>query len=153
MQIIPENVYRYRGLIIQFLEGKEGESRVMVKRLFVLLLLLFSLKSFAVSSTYDATINGKKCKESTNQTLSCDYKIGNSLHISINGIGAPDTGVSFIKSDFDGDFYGTFAIGHGCIIVASGNNHGKGKEFFDYAFISPRNGKVYKDWKQCKSGY
>ena len=119
----------------------------------MMVLLSWSIESFSAASTYEATIEGKKCKENASQLISCDYKVGKSLHISINGIGTPDTGISFMKSDFDGDFYGTFGVAHGCIIIASGDNNGKGKAFYDYAFISPKNGKIYKDWKQCKSSF
>ncbi len=124
-----------------------------IKITLLAILLSWSSLSVAVSSTHEATLEGKKCKEVTAQSLQCEYRIGKSLYISINGIGDPDTGVSFMKSDFNGDFYGTFGIGHGCIIVSSGSNGGKGKAFYDYAFISPKNGKVYKDWQECKSGY
>ena len=124
---------------------------------FILFFIGLSLPVFsssvATTGTYEITIKSKKCQEGASQLLACDYKIGKSLHISINGIGAPDTGISFMKSDFYGDFYGTYGIGHSCIIVSSGNNNGKGKSYYDYAFISPKNGKVYKDWTECKSSY
>ena len=115
--------------------------------------LAISSSNVATVGTYETAIKSKKCKEGSSQLLSCEYKIGQSLHISINGIGAPDTGISFMKSDFHGDFYGTYGVGHGCIIISSGSNSGKGKTYYDYAFISPKNGKIYKNWRECKSGY
>ena len=61
-----------------------------------------------------------------------------------------------MKSDFDGDFYGSVGVLHGCVVVSRGlkgdsssSLSGPGS-MFDYAFISPRNGKVYKDWIKCK---
>ncbi len=109
----------------------------------------------AASTTYDEAIDGKSCKETSSQFLSCEYKIGEDLHISIDGIGQPDTGITFMKSDSEGDFYATYGILHGCIIVKRGpesineNNPGS---MLDYAFISPLNGKVYKDWGNCQNG-
>ena len=48
---------------------------------------------------------------------------------------------------------------HGCIIVKRGPKGinrdqlcGPGSSF-DYAFISPKNGKVYTNWKDCQSAY
>ena len=106
----------------------------------------------ADQSVYETVLAGKKCTETSSQSLSCEYKVGKTLHVSIDGIGDPDTGITFMKSDFDGDFYATFGIGHGCVIVKSGLNK-KGRDFAGYAFISPKNGKVYNDWQDCKSGY
>ena len=38
-------------------------------------------------STYEIVLSGKVCKESSTQTLSCEYKVGKGLHFSIDGIG------------------------------------------------------------------
>ena len=112
-----------------------------------LILLLFSSQVvLAFDSTYHAVVKGKKCQEDRNQSLSCSYKVGKTLHIEIAGIGSPDTGIAFLKSDFDGDYYGKYGMLHGCIIVNSV------KGLFAFAFISPKNGKVYKSWQKCKSG-
>lgn len=101
---------------------------------------------------YNFVIAGKTCKESLAQAIECDYKIGKDLHIQIAGIGDPDTGVAFLKSDSNGDYYASFGLNHGCIIVKRGM-----QSHFDrvsyYAFISPKNGKVYRDWIECKSGF
>lgn len=53
----------------------------------------------AAPSTYELTVHGKTCRESVDQQLDCDYKLCESLHISIAGIGLPDTGVTFLKSE------------------------------------------------------
>lgn len=105
--------------------------------------------SFAGSSTYDAVMEGKKCTERPDQTISCTYKVGKSVDISIDGIGNPDIGVTFLKSDFDGDFYVKYGVGHGCIIV----NAGMSNPIPGMIFIQPKNGKVYKTWQDCKAGY
>ena len=112
---------------------------------------------WAVASTYDEVLKGKQCSQiGDRQTLSCRFKVGMDLHISIDGIGQEDTGVTFMKSDFDGDYYATHGVLHGCVIVKRGpksyseESDGPGSRF-DYAFISPRNGKVYRSWPECKS--
>ena len=69
-------------------------------RLFVLGLL--STNSFA-QSTYDEVVRGKSCKE-WNQQINCDYKIRDDFWLSIAGIGNPDTGITFMKSDFNGNY-------------------------------------------------
>ena len=103
--------------------------------------------------TYDAVVVGRACGIDKLQQLTCDYKVGKDLRISIPAVGTPDVGVTILKSDFDGDYYATFGLMHQCVVVKTG-----GKltsipgTFSDYAFISPKNGKVYQDWESCKSG-
>ncbi len=100
------------------------------------------------NNTYDETIAGKSCEEDTRQQINCTYKIGEDLEIWISGIGLSDTGVTFAKSNFEGDYYATFGMLHLCVVVKSGRDLSQG-----FAFISPKNGKVYKDWEQCRRAY
>lgn len=126
-----------------------------------LTLLMFSSYACASDtkkSTYQLTIEGKKCSESSSQQIDCDYRLGSGLWISIAGIGLPDTSVTFMKSSFEGDFYATYGIMHGCVIVKRGKKNplppaaeGPGSPT-DYAFVSPKNGKVYRSWTQCQGG-
>jgi len=116
--------------------------------------------AFLDDSTYNLTLAGKSCKTSDHsQTLSCEYTVGTGLHFTIDGIGDPDTGITFMKSSFDGDFYAIYGMLHGCIIVKRGPTgysdsavSGPGS-FSDYAFVSPKNGKVYRNWQECKLGF
>ena len=95
------------------------------------------------NETYRKTLAGKSCEGNSRQQINCTYKIGKDLRISIDGIGFPDTGVTFAKSNIEGDFYATFGMRHLCVIIKPRN------WIIDFeaglAFISPRNGKVYKD--------
>ena len=103
----------------------------------------------AGGTAYEDTLSGKKCKESSQQ-LNCEYKVGKDLEFSIDGIGMPDIGITFVRSIFSGDYYAAFGLLHGCVIV----KHGEASELFlqDFAFVSPKNGKVYKTWEACKQG-
>ena len=109
-------------------------------------------------SSYDLVLAGKRCQTGTwDQTLSCEYVVGTGLAFAIAGIGQPDAVVTFMKSSFDGDFYATFGLLHGCVIVKCGAAGVNSEHAFqpgglaDYAFVSPRNGKVYKRWDECKA--
>lgn len=118
-----------------------------MKMLASIILSAFLLSSaLASESTYDALVAGKTCQEGKNQSLSCSYKAGRSLLIEIAGIGSPDSGVAFLKSDYQGDYYAKYGVLHGCMIVNST------KDLGSFAFISPRNGKIYKTWQDCKTG-
>jgi len=127
----------------------------------LILLLMVPCSLFAEESTYELVLAGKSCKEQVGrQQIDCEYRIGKSLHIFIAGIGMPDTAITFMKADFDGDYYGSVGVLHGCVVVKpgkkSGTNHKDDFEpggFGDYAFVSPKNGKVYRNWEECKAAY
>jgi hypothetical protein len=108
-------------------------------------------------STYDIVLAAKACSSTkVSQSIECNYKVGKDLYFTIAGVGEPDAGVTFMKSSYDGDFYASFGIMHGCVIVKRGPkvaNHeiaGPGS-LMDFAFVSPRNGKVYRTWEDCGS--
>jgi hypothetical protein len=107
-------------------------------------------------SSYDFVLEGKKCETRTwDQTLSCEYVVGTGLTFIIAGIGQPDTAITFMKSSFDGDFFATYSLLHGCVIVKHGTKEAESGVTLepDYAFVSPRNGKVYKRWDQCQAAW
>ena len=117
-----------------------------IKFILISILLCITQISIAENSTYKAIVSGKECKESHNQSISCAYKIDDSLLIEIAGIGSPDTGIAFLKSDYNGKYYGKYGLLHGCIIINSTEN------YTAFAFISPKNGKVYHTWQECAKG-
>ena len=110
-------------------------------------------------SKCNLVVKGKSCGEGESQQLECTYQAGKNLNISISGIGQPDTSVTFFESNFDSDSYATYGLRHGCIIVKRGdkgitNNqlNGPGSST-DYAFISPKNGKVYSNWEESQTAH
>ncbi len=122
-----------------------------MKYFLMAILLVACANAMADVSTYDLTLKGKKCKEEINQQLDCDYKIGEDFHLRSAGVGLSEAGVIFMKSNYNGKYYGTFGILHGCAIVKRGVKNTINNPF-DLAFVSPINGKVYKDWESCRVG-
>ena len=120
----------------------------------IIIVAIFTLISPAVwaeGTAYEDTLSGKKCRE-YDQQLNCEYKVGRDLEFSIDGIGMPDTAITFTRTKgLQGYYYATFGLRHGCIII----KHGKSSNLFfkDFAFVSPKNGKVYKTWEDCKAEY
>jgi len=107
-------------------------------------------------STVDEVLKRKTCAERHDQQIDCDYFAGKDFHLTIAGVGLRDASITFATSNEEGDFYGTVGIMHGCVIVKRGRKGldpkagwGPGS-MVDYAFISPRNGKVYSDWESCR---
>ena len=79
-------------------------KRTRIAFLFVVSAIIYG-NAFGSPSVYELTLKGKTCEHTSRQSWECDYRVGKSLHISIASIGQPDTGIVFMKSDFDGDFY------------------------------------------------
>jgi hypothetical protein len=138
----------------------ERKTQLRFGLAFVLLLvrcLTWDFSADAADTTqriYDAVLTGKTCKaRETGQILSCEYRVGSDLHFSIDGIGDPDTGISFLRSYFDGDYFATVGVMHGCVIVKHGNKtmpDNMSVYMSDFAFVSAKNGKVYRNWEDCR---
>lgn len=100
-------------------------------------------------------VRGMTCTQQTNSTqMDCEYKVGVGLHFVIAGVGQADAGVTFYKVDWDSDYYATFGLLHGCVIVKPGKRildhlQPGDPSGFSMAFVSPQNGKVYSDWQSC----
>jgi len=103
----------------------------------------------AEATTYDVVVAGMKCAQDANTSMECEYQVGTSLNFSVVGVGDRDAAITFFSASFDGDYYASVAVQHGCVIVKPGKL-AKGPAM-DFAFVSPRNGKVYKDWVSCAS--
>ena len=100
----------------------------------------------AEETTYEAVVSGMTCKQNRSGSLECAYHVGRSLYFTIAGIGERDAGITFMSSNFDGDFYASIGVLHGCVIVKPGKLK---PNMIDFAFVSPRDGKVYRDWEAC----
>jgi len=100
-------------------------------------------------STYDVVVAGMQCKQNSMESLECDYRVGRSLHVNIAGVGDKDASITFLSASFEGDYYASVGVLHGCVIVKPGEER-DGPGMLDFAFISPRSGKVYADWEACQ---
>ena len=121
-----------------------------------LALILVVLPVSAGQSVYDTVLSGKNCRASSDPpgSTECEYSVGNGLHFSINGVGQPDWGIAFYKSSADDDFYGSFSSVHECIGVYRGRKGLASLESLaDEAFVSPKNGRVYRTLQECQTAY
>ena len=116
-----------------------------------LVLMLIACSVFTAgqvsASTFDATVAGMKCEQNPVDSLECDYRVGKSLHFGVIGVGDPDAAITFYSVSMDGDYYASVGVAHGCVVVKPGKLTALGAGF---AFVSPRDGKVYHDWQTCK---
>jgi len=123
-------------------------TRVLASLLFIALAQV-SQSAFA-QSTFEATVRGASCKQNPNGAMNCVYQIGRDLEFSITDAGATDVGISFIRSNIAGDYYARFGPQHGCVIVAQGQAIASSAPP-EFAFVSPRNGRVYRAWPECQA--
>lgn len=102
-------------------------------------------------STYDNVMAGMKCSQSQAGGMECDYRLGQSLHFAIAGIGTSDGSIYFYESSFEGDYFAVVGVSGGCIVVRPGLAVSPDRRL-DLAFVSPRNGKVYRTSNTCRDG-
>lgn len=118
-----------------------------------------ALEAQAPPSTVDVVVAGMTCRQSaiTAGAMNCEYVVGKGLKFSIAGVGQEDAGVTIEHAaGYDSDYYLTFGLLHGCVIVKPGrlatDASLAGGVVPRMAFVSPRNGKVYESWQQCQRG-
>ncbi len=107
--------------------------------------------------TYSAVVKGMKCKQQTSLNIiqmDCEYRVGRSLEFVIAGVGQSDAAITVVRSNgYDADYYASFGVAHGCVIVKPGTLARKAAFRqgidADMAFVSPKDGKVYKVWHDC----
>ena len=110
-----------------------------------------SVQHADAQSLFNLTASGSACKAASDGSLSCKYKIGNDLEFSIASVGEADAGISFLRSNFNGDYYARFGVMHGCVIITKGMAApARSLPLDDYVFVSPKTGKIYKNWQECQ---
>ena len=134
----------------------DGKISLLLSAAGILFFVAFPLFGIAgETSTYDVVLAGKRCEGVRPREITCEYRVGNDLHFTIDGIGGAWTGIAFIKSDYDGDFYAGYGLGHGCVIVRRGKGSWKDQYCggpgspVDVAFVSTKTGDVYRNWSAC----
>jgi hypothetical protein len=100
-------------------------------------------------SLFERVVAGSDCKQTVNNGLICDYKIGETLSFSIKDAGGTDTVVGFRYSDINKGVYAVYYSD--CIVVVPGSAHPKNYDRDYGVYVSPKNGRVYKTRKACQS--
>ena len=119
-----------------------------------LILLTLCVSGHASAQTpheelFTNAVAGADCKQTLNNGLICEYKVGQKLSFSIKDAGGSDEVIGFRHSDINDDFYAVMYFG--CIVVVPGlaNQKKYGKD--DGAFVAPKNGRVYRTRHECQS--
>lgn len=81
----------------------------------------------------------------------CRFQLGTDFQITLTGVGQPNAGIVYERSNFEGQFYASFGVAHGCVIVQAGLARRNAQRPHDIAFIQPRTGTVFNSWQECKA--
>ena len=124
----------------------------MLSAIFLLVAFAYSHGAMAQSlqdQLFARVISGADCKQTVNNGLICDYKLGNKLSFSIKDAGGTDTVVGFHYSNIDDDFYAVYYFD--CIVVVPGHAHSRNYDRDYGVYVSPKNGRVYRTRQECQS--
>ena len=94
-------------------------------------------------------VAGAECKQTVNNGLICDYKVGSKLSFSIKDAGGTDTVVGFHYSNINDEFYAVYYFD--CIVVVPGHAHPRNYDRDYGVYVSPKNGRVIRTRKECQS--
>ncbi len=133
---------------------RHRKMRIMKVFSTIFLLVAFAYSHGALPQSlqdqlFTRVVFGADCKQTVNNGLICDYKVGNKLSFSIKDAGGTDTVVGFRYSNIDDDFYGVYYFD--CIVVVPGHAHPRNYDRDYGVYVSPKNGRVYRTRQECQS--
>ena len=102
----------------------------------------------AKEKLFTNVLAGTDCKQTLNNGLVCEYKVGQSLKFSIKDAGGSDQVIAFRHSNWDDDYYAVMYFG--CIVVVPGTAS-KEKYDGDGVYIAPKNGRVFRTRQECSA--
>jgi hypothetical protein len=107
----------------------------------------------AIEPPFEATRRGAHCDLEADGSLGCRYRVGRDLEFELRRVGEPDVVVRLVRSSGDGDYYADGAMIERCVWVHHGERgrEAGGSEFY-FAFVSARNGFVYRSLRECRLG-
>ena len=101
-------------------------------------------------TTYDDVASGMRHFQNKLGDLEYEYRVGRSLHFGIVRPGKPDRSIYFYAASFEGDYFAVVNISADCVVVRPGQTASAAKRA-DLAFVSTRNGKVYRTLEDCSA--
>lgn len=131
----------------------EHGMRTLLRFAMVMAGPLVSATAVEAQTAFEATSKGARCTQNSQGTRLCRFEVGADLIVSITAVGEPDAGISFLRSNIEGDFFARTAIQHHCVIVSAGMKAPNAAKApgGDLAFVSPRTGRVYRTWQECET--
>jgi hypothetical protein len=131
----------------------EHGMRILIRLAMIMASPLVSAPAARAQTAFEATVKGARCTQNSQGSRLCRFEVGADLIVSITAVGEPDAGISFLRSNIEGEFFARTAIQHDCVIVSAGVKAPNAAKAAggDLAFISPRTGRVYRTWQECET--
>lgn len=102
----------------------------------------------AATRTYDAVVEGMTCRQQSSGRLDCLYAVGTGLRFTIAGVGQDDALITFARVDSTAGWVAGYSAVHGCVVVKPAGTATDAAA--PLAFVSPRDGRVYRAWQHCR---
>lgn len=136
------------------MKSRHRSSHAMQVLNAILWVVAFAYSHVAVAQSlqdqlFARVVSGADCKQTVNNGLICDYKVGNKLSFSIKDAGGTDTVVGFHYSNINDEFYAVYYFD--CIVVVPGHAHPRNYDRDYGVYVSPKNGLVYRTRQECQS--
>lgn len=113
----------------------------------------------SATGAFDALLEGMACRQHKSGRMDCEFRVGSSIRFIIAGVGQEDVIVSFVQADSGSEYVVSMVPLHGCVVVkptrTADATRAAGIPAADsvvtFAFVSPKTGKVYRNWAACLS--
>ena len=107
----------------------------------------------AIEPPYDAVKRGARCDLEPDGSLACRYRAGRDLEFELRRVGEPGVALRLLRSSEEGDYRADREMMGRCVFVRHGTRgREQGGSDFSYAFVSGRNGFVYRSLRDCRRG-
>jgi hypothetical protein len=111
------------------------------------------------TSAFDALLEGMTCRQHKSGRMDCEFRVGDAIRFVVAGVGQEDVSVAFVQADSAGRYVASIVPLHGCIVVKPTHTAEAARDagipvsdsVATFAFVSPKTGKVYRNWQTCLS--
>jgi len=94
---------------------------------------------------------GVDCNLRPDGSLACRYRAGRDLEFELRDVGEPGVTLRLIRSSEAGDYRADRDMMSRCVFVRHGaRGREAGGSEFTYAFVSGKNGFVYRSLRDCR---
>jgi len=105
----------------------------------------------AIEPPYEAVRRGAHCDLEADGSLACRYRAGRDLEFELRRVGEPGVALRLVRSSEAGDYHADREMLGRCVFVRHGTRgRERGGSEFVFAFVSGRNGFVYRSLRDCR---
>jgi hypothetical protein len=137
-------------IVISFDYAHQLHGVSNMKAVLFLGILLLPVHILAYENIHDVVRDSRNCWFEDQKGFTCEFVIGENLKFVMVDVGGPETTTLVQKSDSEnGKYYLNVNASHNCLIIGD-----QASQLFQggFAYISPKNAKVYKNAASCVSG-